>query len=103
MKSLIDKAKLLQELVESYDVESGDKVSPVKIYNLILAQKEEEPLIGYWYPARDGDGWICSNCGEDICYLEFEGERERFCRNCGAEMINAPEFSCADKRAWRLK
>jgi len=56
MKPLIDKAKLLQELVESYDIESGDKISPVKIYNLILAQKEEEPLIGYWYPARDGDG-----------------------------------------------
>ena len=103
MKPLIDKAKLLQELVESYDVESGDKISPVKVYHLILAQKEIEPSIGYWYPARDGDGWVCSNCGENISCSEFRGERERFCRHCGSDMINFPEFSCADKRAWRLR
>ena len=103
MKPLIDKAKLLQELVESYDVESGDKISPVKVYNLILAQKEIEPFIGYWYPARDGSGWVCSNCGETISDSKFEGERERFCRGCGSDMINFPEFSRADKHAWRLK
>ena len=103
MKPLIDKAKLLQELVESYDVESGDKISPVKVYHLILAQKEIEPLIGYWYPARDGDGWVCSNCGENISDSEFRGERERFCHMCGSDMINFSEFSCTDKRAWRLR
>lgn len=103
MKPLIDKAKLLQELVESYDVESGDKISPVKVYHLILAQKEIEPSIGYWYPARDGDGWVCSNCGENISCSEFRGERERFCRNCCAEMVNASEFFLDDKQAWRLR
>jgi len=72
MKPLIDKAKLLQELVESYDVESGDKISPVKVYNLILAQKEIDPSIGYWYPARDGSGWVCSVCGEILSVQSLE-------------------------------
>ena len=51
----------------------------------------------------DSDGWVCSNCGHDICYLGFEGEYERFCRNCGAEMINANEFYFEGKQPWRLK
>ena len=103
MKPLIDKAKLLQELVESYDIEGGDKISPIKLYNLILAQKDVEPTIGYWYPARDGERWICSNCGEYICNEEFNGPYECFCRHCGAEMLNVSDFTCKNKRAWRLK
>ena len=103
MRPLIDKAKLLQELVESYDVDAGEKISTSKIYNLILNQKEEEPLISYFYPARDGDGWRCSNCGEDICYLLFNGVKERFCRYCGAEIINADQFTQEGDHAWELK
>ena len=103
MKPLIDKAKLLQELVESYDVEAGQSVSAAKIYNLIRSQKEEEPLIAYWYPDMDGDGWRCSNCNHDICYLSFEGDWEHFCRNCGAQMMNCGDFTIEDKRSWRIK
>lgn len=103
MKALIDKAKLLQELVESYDVEAGEKISAAKLYSLVLAQKDEEPSVGYWIPARDGDGWVCSVCNHDICYLSFDGPYERFCRNCGSMMINHDEFISENKGAWRLK
>ena len=103
MRPLIDKAKLLQELVETYDVEAGEKISAAKLYNLVRAQKEVEPLIAYFYPAMDGDGWVCSNCGNDICYLQFEGENEHFCRNCGAEIINANDFYIEGKQSWRIR
>ena len=105
MKPLIDKAKLLQNLVNTYDVEVGQQVSSSKIYNMIRSQKdvELEQLTAYWYPDIDGDGWRCSNCNHDIYYLSFGGEHEKFCRNCGAEMINANEFICEDKQTWRLK
>lgn len=103
MRPLIDKAKLLQELVESYDVEAGQQISAAKLYNLIRSQKEVEPVVGYWYPAMDENGWICSNCGGDVCYLQFEGQNERFCRYCGAMMINAEDFELQDKKDWRIK
>lgn len=102
MKPLIDKAKLMQELVESYDIEAGQQISAAKLYSLIRAQKEVEPVIGYWYPAMDGDGWICSSCGEDVCYLSFDGQNEHFCRHCGAMMINAEDFAIRNNKDWRL-
>lgn len=92
----------MQELTSQCDVESGEKISAAKIYRMIRAQKEEEPLTAYWYPDMDGDGWRCSNCNHDICYLGFEGTWEKFCRNCGAEMINASQFVCENNKAWRL-
>lgn len=104
MEPLINKAKLLQNLVDSYDVEMGQKISSAKVYNIIRAQPEVnlEHLTAYWYPDMDGNGWRCSNCNHDICYLQFEGNWEKFCRNCGAEMINADDFICENK-TWRLK
>lgn len=105
MEPLINKAKLLQSLVNNYDVEMGQEISSAKIYNLIRAQPEVEIKhnTAYWYPAMDGDGWCCSNCNHDICYLQFEGNYEKFCRHCGAEMINAKDFICEGRKAWRLK
>lgn len=102
MRPLIDKAKLLQELVESYDVEAGQQISVSKLYNLIRNQKNVEPTVAYWYPAMDENGWVCSNCGNDVCYLQFEGAQEQYCRCCGAYMYNNDEFTCKDKEAWRI-
>ena len=105
MQPLINKAKLLQKLVESCDVEAGQQISASKIYNMIRSEPdvELEELTAYWYPDMDGDGWRCSNCNHDICYLSFEGTWEKFCRNCGAAMINANDFICEDRKTWRLK
>ena len=41
---------------------------------------------GRWYLADDGDGVVCSECGEDFCVLLNEAMRFRHCPNCGAYM-----------------
>lgn len=41
---------------------------------------------GNWYIADDGDGLICSECGEDFCNIYLEVERFKYCPNCGAIM-----------------
>lgn len=41
---------------------------------------------GRWYLADDGDGVVCSECGEDFCVLLNEVMRFRYCPNCGAYM-----------------
>lgn len=41
---------------------------------------------GRWYLADDGDGVVCSECGEDFCVLLYEVMRFKYCPNCGAYM-----------------
>ena len=41
---------------------------------------------GHWYPADDGDGDVCSACGEDFCNIYLETYRFKHCPNCGAIM-----------------
>ena len=41
---------------------------------------------GRWYLADDGDGVVCSECGEDFCALLNEAMRFKYCPNCGAYM-----------------
>lgn len=41
---------------------------------------------GRWYLADDGDGVVCSECGEDFCVLLNEVMRFKYCPNCGAYM-----------------
>lgn len=41
---------------------------------------------GRWKQADDGDGAVCSVCGEDFCNVYLEVERFNYCPNCGAHM-----------------
>lgn len=41
---------------------------------------------GRWYLADDGDGVVCSECGEDFCNIYLEVDRFKHCPNCGAYM-----------------
>lgn len=41
---------------------------------------------GRWKEADDGDGAVCSVCGEDFCNIYLEVERFKYCPNCGALM-----------------
>ena len=41
---------------------------------------------GRWKEADDGDGAVCSVCGEDFCNIYLEVERFNHCPNCGALM-----------------
>ena len=41
---------------------------------------------GRWEEADDGDGAVCSVCGEDFCNVYLEVERFNYCPNCGAKM-----------------
>ena len=41
---------------------------------------------GKWREADDGDGAVCSVCGEDFCNIYLEVDRFNYCPNCGAKM-----------------
>lgn len=45
-----------------------------------------EVVHGRWTEAEDGDGAVCSVCGEDFCNVYLEVERFLYCPNCGAKM-----------------
>lgn len=46
-----------------------------------------EPVVhGRWREADDGDGAVCSVCGEDFCNIYLEVDRFKYCPNCGAHM-----------------
>ncbi|MBQ0037834.1 MAG: hypothetical protein KBS74_04085 [Clostridiales bacterium] len=46
---------------------------------------DAEPVVhGRWID--DDDGYHCSICGEDYCYLFFKCELYNYCPNCGAKM-----------------
>lgn len=97
MKPLIDKARLLQELVDNYDLEGGTKISPIKIYSLIRNQPLAAANISYWIPSIDGDGVRCEACNADIDLWSFNDFP--FCPYCGAEMMNSNE-SYRDKNGY---
>ena len=41
---------------------------------------------GKWVEADDGDGVVCSVCGEDFCTIIHETDRFKYCPNCGCRM-----------------
>lgn len=45
---------------------------------------------GRWVSASDGDGVVCSVCGEDPHFLAFDASGYKFCPNCGAKMDEKP-------------
>lgn len=59
-------------------------------YGRVLDDIDAAPVTeikdGRWYLADDGDGLVCSECGEDFCVLLNEVERFKYCPNCGARM-----------------
>ena len=52
----------------------------------IISAPGTEIKHGRWYLADDGDGVVCSECGEDFCNIYLEVERFKYCPNCGAYM-----------------
>lgn len=51
-----------------------------------------EAVHGRWTEAEDGDGAVCSVCGEDFCNIYLEVERFLYCPNCGADMRERNDY-----------
>lgn len=66
-------------------------------YSVVLDDINEAPITevkhGRWYLADDGDGVVCSECGEDFCNVYLEVDRFKYCPNCGAHMREMYEQS----------
>lgn len=66
-------------------------------YSVVLDDIDEAPITevkrGRWYLADDGDGVVCSECGEDFCNIYLEVDRFKYCPNCGAYMREMYEQS----------
>ena len=60
-------------------------------YGVGLGEKKAADVVdvkhGRWEEADDGDGVVCSVCGEDFCTIYLETERFNFCPNCGCQMV----------------
>lgn len=72
-----------------------DGIPEVKLQfgeRILILRRENDPLDvvevvhGRWTEAEDGDGAVCSVCGEDFCHVYLEVERFLYCPNCGAKM-----------------
>lgn len=49
--------------------------------------EDASPTInGTWLPASDGDGIVCSNCGNDFCTVFISAEKWNYCPICGSKM-----------------
>ena len=58
----------------------------VDIYN--LPGYERPYLDANWEEASDGDGIVCSYCGEDFCTLIYNTRNFKFCPHCGCRMTH---------------
>ena len=72
----------LDNLAEGF-TEASQVIWLMSIYNTVDAV---EVVHGRWTEAEDGDGAVCSVCGEDFCNIYLEVERFLYCPNCGADM-----------------
>ena len=63
-------------------VERRSKQKAIEAWN----RRPSEVVHGRWVEADDGDGAVCSVCGEDFCNVYLEVERFNYCPNCGAKM-----------------
>lgn len=70
---------------EMYSVEYRSKRSDICPLTTI---HPEPPKMGKWLYRiwRDGDGWICSECGERTVSAVMGKSRYIYCPNCGARM-----------------
>ena len=91
MAEYIEREKAINKRrrVTEYD-EAGFSVTysgvPVEEINNIPAADVVEVVHGRWEEADDGDGVVCSVCGEDFCTIIHETNRFKYCPNCGARM-----------------
>lgn len=66
---------------------TDDLASTEESCNFFLDKtKYVEQKHGRWEEASDGDGVVCSVCGEDFCNIYLETDRFNYCPNCGAKM-----------------
>ena len=63
-----------------------DGLDVVRYLNTLPTVDAVEVVHGRWIEAEDGDGAVCSVCGEDFCNVYLEVERFLYCPNCGAKM-----------------
>ena len=74
---------LLGAVCDGYCMDSRSELEELACY---LSKKMAPVVHGKWEDADDGDGVVCSVCGEDFCTLYLKTERFYFCPNCGADM-----------------
>ena len=71
---------------------TGCNTTYLTIDNIIMLLNQSDtvdavPVVhGRWTESEDGDGAVCSVCGEDFCNVYLEVERFLYCPNCGAKM-----------------
>lgn len=82
-KEYIERKALLAEYDRQHTGEPG---RARKLIEDAPAADVVEVVHGKWLEADDGDGIVCSVCGEDFCVLTNETERFKYCPNCGARM-----------------
>ena len=89
MNEYINK-EYIRNIVQGYwDSSCGD--GELFAFGRVLDEIDDAPITeinhGRWCLADDGDGVVCSECGEDFCNIYLEVERFKYCPNCGARMI----------------
>lgn len=83
MAEYIEREALLAE----YDrLHTGEPGRARKLIAEAPAADVVEVRRGKLVEADDGDGVVCSVCGEDFCTIIHETDRFKFCPNCGARM-----------------
>ena len=69
------------------EIEGTDKVLFGAVDAIERLTADVVPVVhGRWREADDGDGVVCSVCGEDFCNIYLEVDRFKYCPNCGARM-----------------
>lgn len=61
-------------------------IDMVDIYN--LPGYEQPRLDANWEEASDGDGFICSCCGQEVSMLANKADYFKFCFRCGCRMTH---------------
>ena len=95
MARLIDADNLIG-ILESFKDNAkwiGANEYAINAFDCCIIAVAEQPTIeavpvvyAEWLEAEDGDGIVCSRCGEDFCTLVNETDRFKMYPNCGADM-----------------
>ena len=59
-------------------------INMTDVYN--LPSYELPRLDANWEEASDGDGFVCSYCGEEFCAIAYNAHYFKFCPRCGCRM-----------------